>query len=214
MNYFNNSDQNITINLTSTFSSGTGIILKSFMPHKQSFSIFDSKIGKVLCYWDTKKPLNFRPGFLVSYSIRLKNGYYILSNLEVINFPYDLINKNLELLHFILELCDYFLPLHNASGDLFDFLNTVYEGVSNFSTAISIKSFLFRFLTLLNLYPKDFLLENAIRDVIFSSKLRAGIKEENLHLLLDNWLLGCMRDNEFYDRIKSFKFLKELGIYE
>lgn len=193
--------------------SGKGIILKSYMPYKQSFSIFDSKIGKVLCYWNTNKPLNFRPGFLISYNIELKGSYYIISNLDVINFPYELVGKNFELFHFILELCDYFLPLHNAAEDLFVFLSTVYDDVNSFSTVIAIKSFLFQFLTLLNLYPRDFLPERAIRDIIFSSKSRANIEEVNLHLLLDNWLLGCMKDNEFCHRIKSFKFLKELGIY-
>jgi len=193
--------------------SGKGIILKSYIPYKQSFSIFDSKIGKVRCYWDTNKPVNFRPGFLISYDIAMKGNFYVISNLDVISFPYELIAKNFELFHFVLELCDYFLPLHNTAEDLFVFLNTVYSGTDNFGTAISIKSFLFQLLTLLNLYPKDFLLESAIRNVVFSSKLRANIEEENLHLLLDSWLLGCMKDNEFCHRIKSFKFLKELGIY-
>jgi len=183
------------------------------MPYKQSFSVFDSKIGKVLCYWNTNKPLNLRPGFLISYNIHMKGNFYIITNLDVINFPYELIGKNFEFFHFIIELCDYFLPLHNTAEDLFLFLNKVYDGVDNFGTAISIKSFLFQLLTLLNLYPKDFLLESAIRNVIFSPELRLDIEEENLHLLLDNWLLGCIKDNEFCHRIKSFKFLKELGIY-
>jgi len=213
MKNFNNYPNFIGLGATNTFSGNTGIILKSYMPHKQSFSIFDSKIGKVLCYWDTRKPLNFRPGFLISYNIQIKGDYYIISNLDIINFPYNFIGKNFELLHFILELCDYFLPLHNASEELFAFLKIVYDNTSNFNTPIAIKSFLFQFLTLLDLYPNNFLLERAIRKVVSASALRTDIKEENLHLLLDNWLLGCMKDNEFCHRIKSFKFLKELGIY-
>lgn len=191
---------------------GTGIILKSHMPHKQSFSILDAKIGKIFCYWDTRRPSNLRPGFLVSYTLQLKGNYYIISNLDIVNFPYSLLYKHLGLLHFILELCDYFLPLHNTSEDLFAFLHDIYMS-DNFSTKISIKSFLFKLLILLNLYPKNFSLESDMRNIIFSSTLKAHMAEENLHLLLDSWLLGCMKDNEFCHKIKSFKFLKELGIY-
>ena len=80
-----------------------------------------------MCYFDIKKYMSVRTGFYISYNIEEKGEGLKIEDLDILGLPYLYSPHNLGLFHFILEICEYFLPLNGEAYELYEFIKGLYK---------------------------------------------------------------------------------------
>lgn len=178
-----------------------GIILKKNNYTKEKISILDASIGRIEAIIRSPHAPLLHHGTFFSYSstITYKDSY-ILTDIEIIHTPFHVARENIYFLHHILELCYYFLPLHNEQKSIFELVKkTILYPIENKLLL------LFRFFTLIGFYPENLPFEKSYFLRLLSYPLETILKEkldEAQLKMLESWLLQCI---EMHPEKKKFK---------
>lgn len=107
-----------------------GLVLKSFMPMKHKLSIFDENFGKIEGMFRLKTACMYSAGTFIEYLPIAHGDFYLLTNLGMHWFPFNIAYIDLIFLHQVLELCYYLIPYNCAMSTIFElilFLTTAKE---------------------------------------------------------------------------------------
>lgn len=183
-----------------------GLVLRS---SGSALSLLSPQEGRVEKKWF--KPFHRGPlhrGSLVSYISEKKQGQKIeiIEYLDLEQCATQLAFQDIYLLHYILELCHYFIPLGSEAEQPFYFLVELFQSFCAFLTPVQKKMILCKLLALLGVYPDDaslYRLANDLRRMPIDKLLDAPL-ELNSEELMSRWLFWCI---EIHPKGKFFKAL-------
>jgi len=211
-----------------------GIILKSFYPAKNKFSIFTKTSGRLdLIFSPNAFRSHFSSGVMLDfYYDVMPNSSNILKKISIEIFPEYKDKCDIEWLHNILEISFYFFPIGLPSVDIFNLLRDCCFFLKNrflFNNYFNfVKRICWARLFVLNGFSPN-------KSVTHAFDLYDYIKTENLnksrteyikqlkffHKLLnmnvefiirdiDEWVINCMKECSFFESLKTFSFIKTL----
>lgn len=105
-----------------------GLVLKRLVPRSSQLPVLTKFHGKILIVTrkDNMGELLW-PGTLISFYIcSLRGSVHEICALEIISMPLELDSESLFFVHHMLEICYYFVALHDQCPHLFDFLCQVF----------------------------------------------------------------------------------------
>ena len=191
-----------------------GIILRSFLPHKQKISVLTELHGKVNLVVRGEKS-RFPAGSVITFHANLNARFVVMSDEKLIYVPMDGVVDQLYWLHHILEICYYFVPLSLPCEEIFGVvLNSIRVGRN--STEVIKRICLLKLLMLLGFYPAEDgiippdeliglsdLFDRVVLTFLDSSDSQ---KVRSLHILLqkvpkplleqaDKWIMCCLKSH-------------------
>jgi hypothetical protein len=183
-----------------------GLVLRS---SGSVLSLLSPQEGRVEKKWF--KPFHRGPlhrGSLISYISEKKQGQKveILEYLDLEQCATQLAFQDIYLLHYILELCHYFIPLGSDAEQPFYFLVELFQCFRSFLTSVQKKMILCKLLALLGIYPEDMSihrLANDLRKMPIDNLLAAPLELDSEELM-SRWLFWCI---EIHPKGKFFKAL-------
>jgi hypothetical protein len=181
-----------------------GLVLRS---SGSALSILSPQEGRVEKRWF--KPLCRGPlhrGSLISYISEKKQGQRveIIEHLDLERCATQLAFQDIYLLHYILELCHYFVPIGSEAKEPFYFLVELFQQFSTFPSPIQKKIVLCKLLALLGVCPDEAsvqIIANELRKMPIDKLLQAPL-ELNSEELISRWLFWCI---EMHPKGKFFK---------
>jgi hypothetical protein len=194
-----------------------GIILYSRMPTRHMITLFDCVRGKLDCQLRMGKQIPpLAHGTLVEYRIHEQRDMFVASFIEPLAVPNDWVREDIYFLHHVLELCNIFIPLHQASKETYTLLSALYSPFrSTMRLGLFKKVFLCKLHTLLGMYPAE-----EVHDPFLSSLIScAGDSMFELHYdteiesRLAMWLYQSLHAANAHDCLKTFSFVKRLDIH-
>jgi len=101
-----------------------GIVLRRFLPKKQKCSVFTRGRGKIdLAFSSEREVQKLWPGMILSFTTTESTSRVAFCReLEIITAPLPLQHSALKLVHSLLEICYYFMPLEDPSENVFTYL--------------------------------------------------------------------------------------------
>lgn len=184
-----------------------GIVLKHTIHKNNRISLFDKKMGKIEGIVSKKNAQSIRGlhyGAHVHYSI-LGQSTLFIEDLEIIHLPLELAMHDIEFLHQIIELCNFYLTEENNLHDLFEhFIHLLHM-----KQALSIAQkqlFLCIFFAHIGIYPDDppFQIEEFKKSdkVILQKKL-----DELGVTVIQSWILACINMHPNKHKFKTIHTL-------
>ena len=209
-----------------------GIVLKSFYPSKNKFSILSQSSGKFnVIFLPNSFKNSFSSGLLLDfYYETLPNSSNILRKISMEIVPVYKEKCDMDWLHNILEISYYLIPIGLPAGDVFSLLKDccfflknrfLFDNYFNFVKRICWA----RFFVMNGFRPNQ--------SAAYAFDLYDNIKTENLnesrvgylkelkifHKLLnknvdsiikdiDEWVINCMKECSFFENLKTFSFIK------
>ena len=172
-----------------------------------ALSLLSPQEGRVEKRWF--KPFHRGPlhrGSLISYSSEKKQGQRveIIERLDLEQCATQLAFQDIHLLHYVLELCHYFIPLGSEAEQLFYFLIELFQYFRSFPTSVQKKIVLCKLFALLGVCPDEVsvqILANKLRAMPIDKLLEAPL-ELNSEELISRWLFWCI---EMHPKGKFFK---------
>lgn len=191
-----------------------GIVLRTYVPHKQKIVIFDDKLGKIEALVNKRIQLErMASGFFLSYTLEPCGIYYLIKNSTIIDSPTYWAQHNILFFHHIMELCFFFLPLESQAADLFNQLKVLYTHPEFLQDNFSQKVFLYYVFKYFGVYPPeevvDLLSDNLILNSV-NSKLDMPEKED-IEDRLYQWLSACVYAHPQAHTFKTIDYLKKTG---
>ncbi len=152
------------------------------------------------------------PGMLISYHARVHNNIYFAHTIDIIDVPIALVQNDILFFHHVLELCDYFVPLHSCVQGVFDLLLVLYVADNLVSCTISKKIFLIKIFMLLGMHPEEDRFQTPYFcrlpaesiDTITQQTIESKCEKE-----LDEWLLNCVSSHLHSKELKTMQFLNK-----
>lgn len=195
-----------------------GIVLRNYLPEKQKVSVFDVQLGRINGIpHDTKMGMRLAHGSLIAYTVKQLSLNFILYDLDLIDMPLQWTFANFLFFHQLLELCFYFLPLHGHAEDVFCLIKELYASQDIIKTTFGKKIFLYRFFSLLGIYPADARSYGALFFNLISlprdSKVDAS-KYKFIDNDLKRWLMACIHMHPYAYRLKAIDYLNTLDAHE
>jgi len=134
-------------------------------------------------------------GALISYSWKQGNrGWKILQNDSLEYLPLVLARHDIYFLHYLLELCYFFIPVGSGGHTIFLLLKQVYQNFQAFEQLKDKKIVICKFLAHLGVCPEDPTIQSYTQ--IFLEVPIDNIGITNLELVLedvlDEWLAWCI----------------------
>jgi hypothetical protein len=210
---------------SSHFTGDLGIVLKTFLPYKCKISVLSRNAGKVniIVSRDAIKQI-FSPGSIVSFFYTASRSDFFVQKVEFLYVPMGSI-EDLCWIHYLLEICYYFLPLNAACVDAFRLIKYALE-LGNRSSIFEPYFFivkricLVRLLMVIGFYPPNRLLyliglfDDMVRVSLDSSnaqKVRLlhtsfeGITDQMVKDI-DAWVLLCLQEHSHIAHFKTLLF--------
>jgi len=99
----------------------SGIVLRPFTPSAHKFCVLTQRYGKItLVVLNAQSARCLRQGAIISFLISEKNdSFYTTDRAEIIFIPLPQENHDLYWLHHLLEVCYFFLPMHEPIEEYF-----------------------------------------------------------------------------------------------
>ncbi|MFC1894523.1 DNA repair protein RecO C-terminal domain-containing protein [Candidatus Dependentiae bacterium] len=205
-------------------------VLKRFFPLKQKTSILSHQNGKIqILTKPTIKCKTLWPGMLISFNLNTSNRRFFCA--ENINIIYNINNSKpfkIYWIHHVLEICYYFIPLHDPCTKIFSFLSCCIKLINNentFQSHIKIikKTFLLNLLVLIGFYPPDNLLlyldlykQITLVSIDFNNNHKVQSLMSKLKLLkkqdinnLDKWIQTCLCSHPQFKKFKTLNLKDE-----
>jgi hypothetical protein len=181
-----------------------GLVLRA---SGSSLSILSPQEGRVEKRWF--KPFHRGPlhrGSLISYISEKKQGQRveIIEHLDLEQCATQLAFQDIYLLHYILEVCHYFIPIGSEADQPFYFLVELFQRFRAFPTVLQKKIVLCKLLALLGVCPDEAAVQtiaNRLRTMPIDKLLEAPL-ELSSEELISRWLFWCM---EMHPKGKFFK---------
>lgn len=189
------------------------IILQNFNPRQKKISVLDQEFGRIE---GTVSPLvvleRMAPGIVINYFIRTWKNTNVFYDIEIIDEPMYYAQTDLLFMHHVLEVCSFFLPLHDSNEQIFHFVKLLYEENSLFIDGLTKKLFLCKFFTLIGVYPDNARVYGAEFFSLISGAINSNFEADNhaLNRKLRMWLLGCIATHPQSAAMKTIHFLHSL----
>lgn len=168
--------------------SSYGIVLKKQNLSNYKNIILDKSLGRIECLSPKNKPL-FN-GAYIEYNIRKTKTSYFLENVNIIDIPDYWIKNDFLFFHYILDICNLFLPLDlPVYNNIFEFIRNLYTKPEILSAVIHKKIFLYY------LFNKMGLITEILDSILL---------DENK---LDKFLLNCVNSYSITHKFYTQKFL-------
>lgn len=212
------------------FDQETGFVLKRFLPSTHKISLLTSSMGKInLVVKKTGALQRAWPGMLIAYQPKtLYESTFFSESIEIMEIPPTTTADDNFIIHHLLELCYYFVPLANPCSEIFDHLCSCFAFFThkqlfekNFDTLKRI--FILRFLYLAGVFP----LHNSTESMQLFTRLTAcslDIKDqqkvESISMLIetvnklglrtvDKLIFDCIKTHPSFKLLKTVPFLYE-----
>ncbi len=186
----------------------TGILLKSYMPFKQTVSLLDSSLGHITGIFMHD---SLSLGTVMSYQLEATGNRYFMKEVELIDMPFMLARHDMLFLHHMLEVCHMFLPKGLDAHRIYELLRLVFhKSVLTKQQKMKILCVLY---VLLDLYVDDASLYNSYVHELAYMPLDAMIGKEidiNVEKNISRWLYQCMGMHMQVQQFKTVHFLDEI----
>lgn len=186
-----------------------GIILKTYVPHKQKFVILDERYGKIVAIPSHRSDLSV--GSLIDYTIARQGSYYFIRAITIHDLPISTARHDIVLLHAALELCYYFMPQESICSDTWRLLQELYSDHRWLSNPITKKLFLITLCTTLGVYPSQERYSHCVATTIAQITQQKSILCENIIIDeqdIDAWLHSCIYSHPIAHVFKTVTLLK------
>ncbi len=169
-------------------------------------SLLSPQEGRVEKRWYKPKHGSLHRGSLISYLKQNHRSYEkpLIQALELEVCATQLAFHDIYLLHYLLEVCYYYIPVGSEARCSFYFLVELFSRFHAFPLPMQKKSVLCKLFALLGICPDDStvqLLANRLRQMPIDN-LVDGTLELNAEELMNRWLAWCM---EMHPKGKFFK---------
>jgi hypothetical protein len=186
-----------------------GIVLKHYAPHKNTCIVIDESLGRItgLLIHD-----RLSTGTLIQYRISQKRAWYCFDSVDMLHIPSVTASHELLFLHYVFEMCYYFLPEGVASLQIYSLLSYIIEQHS-----ISIeykKKILCLLIALLELYPDNAVHASAQLYAMAQAPLNQVFKEDidaTIEKNIVGWLYQSVRSHMGIRQFKTIHFLDEIS---
>jgi len=194
-----------------------GIILKSFFPEKQTISLLSKLDGKIkLIILNGKKMQRLGPGTLISFYTES----YTAHDVTILSMPQFNSLDDMYWLHHLLELCYYFISLHEDCLQQFILIHVCQQLIDIPKSPLNKKLITGLLLTTLGFYPPQSLLFLYNLKKILSSCIDFDLNKKIEFLVqhleelnekqlqdLDLWILECINSHPRREVFKTIKFI-------
>lgn len=185
-----------------------GIILRHHIPKAYKIALFDKELGRIegIIHKKTTKTLHaIQHGAYLTYSISYQTKM-LIENIEIIHIPFHLAAHDIEFLHHILELCDFYISHDNHLQHLF----TAMIDVLITKDVLSSKEkqlFLCIFFANIGLYPDKPLFD--IEEFKKTDRVVLLKKLDELDSnMIQSWILECINMHPNKSRFRTLHTLK------
>ena len=183
-----------------------GIILKNYQSDQQRFSVLDRNDGKITCMLYNSSIVK---GGLISYFTSTDTGTRIVTGVEVLDIPFTLARHDILLLHHVLELCYYFLPIQSEAEATFDLLMFLYRAADKLTTPLRKKIFLCKLHVSFGCYtdyaPLSMMFFSRLHSESIDSIVQVSLRLE-IERKVDAWLYSCLREHPCFRNFKTVHF--------
>lgn len=180
----------------------TGLVLRSWAG---KLSLLSPQEGRVEKKWYAPKHRSpVHRGSVVSYSVQSYNSPLLLEQLDLEQCATQIAFQDIYLLHYLLEVCYFFIPIGSEATHSYYYLITLFTQFHAFPDLAHKKSVVCKLFALLGVLPDDL----AIQDLAYRLRqmpidnLVAATLELNTEELMNRWLAWCM---EMHPKGKFFK---------
>lgn len=185
-----------------------GIILRIATPFTQKFSVLDEYDGHIHVICAARSGHLLQHGALLSYSLEHKGSQRQLIVRDIIHMPLALAQRHIGILHELLELALWSLPLEQPAPHIFELLKTVVkEGLEPLYPDCFKRIIVAKFFMESGLYAESELLHNEQFNRLISLPVEGMFKEkieDSLRALIDSWLCKCRALHPHVKRFKAF----------
>lgn len=210
-----------------------GFILRVLSPSNNKFSVLTRTQGKlVITAWSPAEMRLLTLGSLIQFTTSNPlHNVYKATHIKLLERSYAITMIDLAWGHHLLELCYYFMPLHQPSFDCFAFLvncnmlcamNEHFQSSWNSLKRVSIGVLL----TMFGFYPSDELLipivqfkEALLRFIDFKDIGNIESITEGMHslytkhcVLFERWMLECIQTHPRKGAFKTLNFMYEQSL--
>jgi hypothetical protein len=191
----------------------TGIVL---LYKGRSISLLDPIQGRIdaILYSSAYAKTRVVPGSIISYSVtRDRYQNIVLQNVEIDHVPLCWGRHDIHLLHYLLEICYYFIPQGAGCKNTFTLFITLFKNFSSFKTVLDKKNVLCKILSELGMYPHVPEIQSCVEELL--EKPVDNLMARDLQLtnedLLDQWLLWCIQTHPQGKWFKAIPTLLKSG---
>lgn len=190
-----------------------GIVLRKYPNRDDKFSVLDRREGKLICI---SHEMSLMQGALISYFINKGGYFHTIVGVQWLVAPFDIARQDILFFHHVLELCDYFLSIHDPSKKTFDIFMLLYSSsIDFFQNVIQKKLFLFKLLVSFGYYTEIAPLSVHTFNQL-SSKSIDTLSNSFIHLEIerhiDEWICSCVSAHPFFEKFKTVHFLTKIRL--
>lgn len=164
----------------------------------RNISIFEEQKGRIdaLLYMKPTAHSRVQKGSVISYSVSCNNYQEsLLQDVQVEHVPLLWAKDDIYFLHYLLELCYYFIPQGNSCPTTFSFFMNIFSQFSSFVTVLHKKRVLCKFFSQLGMYPYDSEIQQCVEQLL---KMPIdNLMDADLQLasedLCDQWINWCIQ---------------------
>lgn len=187
------------------------IFFRAFILEKRGnilslLSLEEGRIEKILKNNFSKAPFLF-PGSIIAYqnSSEFFSGREIIESSELELCATQLASHNIYLLHQVIELCYFFIPLGSQPCTIFSFLLELFKRYYQFTHSLFFtKKALCKLFSLLGIFPEEIeiqLFAYKLQETPIDNLLSTPLKLET-EVLMNKWLAWCI---EMHPKRNFFK---------
>jgi hypothetical protein len=186
-----------------------GIILKKMAQSPYKIALLDKKQGRIESIIYSSESV---VGSLITYSLKKQQGYYAISDNQLLYMPLSLGKTDLLFFHHVLELIYYFAPTGSCVSGVFDLLAFLYTAEHMLMSVQCKKFFLLKLLTLLGASPDwQGLCTVGINQLnqMAVTQCDSIIMDTTTEKELDRWLWCCVWQHPYVNEFKTVHFLEK-----
>lgn len=182
-----------------------GIVLRTFFPQSHKLRVLDHVQGKIEGIVVSSKALEpLTHASLVTYRLEVKSGRTVFSDIKLYDSPLALARTDIQFLHHVLELVDFFILPESGASDIFSYLCHLYQ--NNLQNTLQKKIYLARFFVQVGMYHEHELLKDARFIRLLSVPVESMLNMDVDHIILemlDSFLFQCVHNHPHKDKMKT-----------
>jgi hypothetical protein len=173
----------------------TGIVL---MYKGRNISVLEEHQGRVdaIFYTSLFAQSRVQKGSVITYYIiRDKYQNMLLQDVVIEHTPLEWGRHDIYFLHYLLEICFYFVPQGGGCKETFNFFLQLFDNYAHFSIDLHKKRVIGKLFSHLGVYPNDSQVEHCVELFLktpIDNLVRADLQLANEDLL-DKWIFWCMQ---------------------
>ena len=178
----------------------------------RTISLLEEQQGRVdaILYSSLFAQTRVQKGSIISY--RMEQDKYqnlVLQDVEIEHTPLGWGRYDIYFLHYLLEVCYYFVPQGGGCKITFNFFLELFKNFESFTTSLHKKRVMGKLFSQLGIYPNDSAVQGCVElfletpiDNLVTADLQLANEE-----ILDQWILWCIQT---HPQRQWFKAIPEL----